>query len=69
MTALHADGGGKNVTVICGGVIPPKDYDELLGYGVGAIFGPGTNIPEAASEVIEIVKAAKAGSTTKEASE
>jgi len=59
MTALNASGG--NVTVICGGVIPPKDYDELLGHGVGAIFGPGTNIPEAAAEVIEIVKTAKAG--------
>ena len=61
MTALKADGGGKNITVICGGVIPPKDYDELLGYGVGAIFGPGTNIPEAAAEVIEIVRNAKMG--------
>ncbi|MDB9845935.1 methylmalonyl-CoA mutase [Acidimicrobiales bacterium] len=61
MTALKADGGGKNLTVICGGVIPPKDYDELLGYGVGAIFGPGTNIPQAAAEVIEIVRNAKMG--------
>ena len=64
MTALKADGGGKNITVICGGVIPPKDYDELLGYGVGAIFGPGTNIPEAAAEVIEIVRTAKMGAST-----
>jgi len=57
MTALNANSSGKNITVICGGVIPPKDYDELLGHGVGAIFGPGTNIPEAAAEVIEIVRA------------
>ena len=64
MTALNADGGGKNITVICGGVIPPKDYDELLGYGVGAIFGPGTNIPEAAAEVIEIVRLAKTRAST-----
>ena len=56
-----ADQGGGYVTVICGGVIPPKDYDELRAAGVGAIFGPGTNIPEAAAQVIEIVKAAKRG--------
>jgi len=59
MTALNADVAGKGITVICGGVIPPKDYDELIGHGVGAIFGPGTNIPEAAAEVIQIVKTAK----------
>ena len=64
MSALNADGGGKNITVICGGVIPPKDYDELLGYGVGAIFGPGTNIPDAAAEVIEIVRLAKTRAST-----
>ena len=60
MTALAAQG-NSDITVICGGVIPPKDYDELLSHGVGAIFGPGTNIPEAAAEVIDIVTAAKSG--------
>ena len=60
MAALRAEGADKRITVICGGVIPPKDYEELLGHGVGAIFGPGTNIPEAAAEVIEIVATAKA---------
>ena len=62
VAALAAEG-GSNVTVICGGVIPPKDYDALLALGVGAIFGPGTNIPEAAAEVLEIVKAAHEVST------
>jgi methylmalonyl-CoA mutase len=63
VAALAAEG-GKDVTVICGGVIPPKDYDELYAAGVGAIFGPGTNIPEAAAEVIEIVKQARASKPT-----
>jgi len=62
MDALDA-AGSKNITVICGGVIPPKDYDELTAVGVGAIFGPGTNIPEAAAEVIEIVRTAKQGAS------
>ena len=38
----------------CGGVIPPQDYDILRDAGVAAIFGPGTNIPEAAREVLEL---------------
>ncbi|MEM7093014.1 MAG: methylmalonyl-CoA mutase [Actinomycetota bacterium] len=55
--------GGRNTIVICGGVIPPKDYDELYAAGVGAIFGPGTNIPEAAAEVIDLVKNTKQDTT------
>jgi methylmalonyl-CoA mutase len=41
--------------VICGGVIPPGDYDMLYKCGVSAIFGPGTNIPEAASEILDLL--------------
>ena len=44
--------GANDIVVICGGVIPPQDYDELLDKGVAAIFGPGTNILEAAEEVL-----------------
>jgi len=55
MQALSAQGG--TTSVICGGVIPPKDYDVLLSHGVGAIFGPGTNIPEAAAEVLDLITA------------
>ena len=44
------------ILVICGGVIPPKDYAELTQQGVSAIFGPGTNIPEAAAEVLDLIK-------------
>jgi methylmalonyl-CoA mutase len=42
--------------VVCGGVVPPQDYDFLLGKGVAAIYGPGTNIPLAASEVLSLIR-------------
>ena len=48
----------EEIKVICGGVIPPDDYKLLKNEGVAAIFGPGTNIPEAASEIIDILEAA-----------
>ena len=41
--------------MICGGVIPPKDYEQLRADGVAAIFGPGTNIPEAAEDVLKLI--------------
>ena len=49
------DAGGDDIVVVCGGVIPPQDYDTLTGVGVAAVFGPGTNIPEAASRVLELI--------------
>ncbi|MBT4769400.1 MAG: methylmalonyl-CoA mutase [Rhodospirillaceae bacterium] len=53
--------GGEDILVICGGVIPPQDYDFLMEKGVAKVFGPGTNIPTAASEVLDlIVKSRKA---------
>jgi len=48
--------GAAHVIVVCGGVIPPQDYDELKAEGVAAIFGPGTNIPTAAQEVLTLVE-------------
>ena len=53
--SLKAQGAGE-IIVICGGVIPPKDYPALRAAGVAAIFGPGTNIPQAAEEVLDLVK-------------
>ena len=46
----------EDIIVICGGVIPPQDYDEMLGFGVSAVFGPGTNILLAAHEVLGIIQ-------------
>jgi methylmalonyl-CoA mutase len=48
--------GADDIVVICGGVIPPQDHDALLGGGVAAVFAPGTNILEAAAEVLGIVE-------------
>ena len=47
--------GADNILVVCGGVIPPQDYDMLNEAGVAAIFGPGTNIPSAARKVLALI--------------
>jgi len=57
--ALKAAGAG-DILVICGGVIPQQDYQFLYDAGVKAIFGPGTNIPEAAKDILRLIRAAKA---------
>ena len=44
-----------NVIVVCGGIIPEKDVPGLESQGVGAVFGPGTNIAEAALKVIKLI--------------
>jgi methylmalonyl-CoA mutase len=53
--ALENAGAG-DILVIVGGVIPPKDYDFLKQAGVSAIYGPGTNIPEAAAEILSLIQ-------------
>ena len=45
----------KYIKVICGGVIPPDDYPFLHDLGVSKVFGPGTNIQEAAIEIIKLL--------------
>jgi methylmalonyl-CoA mutase len=47
--------GREDMIVIAGGVIPEQDYDFLFEKGVSAVFGPGTKIPEAAKEILEIM--------------
>jgi methylmalonyl-CoA mutase len=53
--ALKREGAG-DILVVCGGVIPPKDYDFLKRAGVSAIYGPGTNIPNAAAEILSLIQ-------------
>ena len=48
--------GGAEVMVIVGGVIPAQDYEFLKKIGVAAIYGPGTNIPAAAAEILGILR-------------
>jgi len=57
--ALKAHGAG-DIIVICGGVIPQQDYAFLYNAGVKAIFGPGTNIPAAAEDILRLIRDARA---------
>lgn len=47
--------GANDIKVVCGGVIPPQDYQALYDAGVAAVYGPGTNIPSAAAEVLQLL--------------
>jgi len=47
--------GRPDVLIICGGVIPPQDYDFLYKAGASAIFGPGTKLPVAALDVVNLI--------------
>jgi methylmalonyl-CoA mutase len=47
--------GRDDIMVIVGGVIPPQDYAFLFDAGVAAVFGPGTIISEAASEILTLM--------------
>jgi len=55
ISALRASG-ADDVLVVVGGVIPNQDYDFLRKAGVAAIFGPGTNIPRAAGEILSLIR-------------
>ncbi len=52
-----AQQGGDNIAIVVGGIIPPKDYAYLREHGAAAIFGPGTAIPAAAREVLQVLRA------------
>ena len=57
------DAGAGHILVVCGGVIPPQDYDDLMAAGVSAVFGPGTNIPDAARKVLALIEDRTGGPT------
>ena len=48
--------GADDILVVVGGVIPPQDYDMLKKAGVAAVYGPGANIPAAASEILGLLQ-------------
>src|SRR5579871_3905628 len=54
--ALRAKSAG-DIVVVVGGVIPAQDYEFLKKAGVAAVFGPGSNIPEAARSVLSLIRA------------
>jgi methylmalonyl-CoA mutase len=49
------DMGRADIKVVAGGVIPAQDYAMLRAAGVQAIFGPGTNLADAADEVLRLL--------------
>ena len=55
IAALRAMG-GDDILVVCGGVIPPQDYDFLMAAGVHAVYGPGTHIPRAARNILGLLQ-------------
>ena len=50
------EAGGEDILVVCGGVIPPQDYEGLYAQGVAAIFGPGTPLLKAAETVLDLLE-------------
>jgi len=54
--ALEKEGRG-DIMIVVGGVIPPSDYDTLYKAGAKAVFGPGTNIPRAAADLLDKLNA------------
>ena len=46
----------SNIIVVCGGVVPRQDYEFLKENGVAAVFGPGTNVVEAASRILDLLQ-------------
>ena len=65
------DMGRADIKVVAGGVIPAQDYPLLRAAGVQAIFGPGTNLADAADEVLRLLghNRPPAGETLDEAAE
>ena len=49
--------GAHEIAVVVGGIIPPRDYEFLKNSGVAAVFGPGTAVPKAAREVLQVIRA------------
>ncbi|KAB0679980.1 methylmalonyl-CoA mutase [Aureimonas leprariae] len=63
VAAMQAKGAG-HVAVVCGGVIPREDYRFLLDSGVAAVFGPGTNVLDAARAVLDILEGRRRNEAT-----
>src|SRR5450755_2642836 len=53
--------GRDDILVVVGGVIPPQDYEFLYQAGAVGIYGPGTVIPVAAQEILDILSSSLVG--------
>lgn len=57
--------GRSDILVVCGGVIPPQDYQALYDAGVQAVYAPGTSIPHAAVELVAAIEGRIEGGPSK----
>ena len=57
LRAALAKQGREDIVVVAGGVIPPQDHDALRQMGVAEIFGPGTELTDAALRVVDAIEA------------
>ncbi|MBI5590430.1 MAG: methylmalonyl-CoA mutase [Deltaproteobacteria bacterium] len=55
IAALKA-GGGDDIKVVVGGVIPPGDYEFLFAAGAVGVFGPGTSITDSANQTLNVLE-------------
>lgn len=55
LIGLLRDAGRSDIKVTAGGVIPPQDYEFLKKAGVQGIYGPGTNVVEAAADILRLL--------------
>ena len=55
IAALKA-GGGDDIKVVVGGVIPPADYEFLFEAGAVGVFGPGTSITDSANQTLKVLE-------------
>ncbi|MEW6334321.1 MAG: methylmalonyl-CoA mutase [Thermodesulfobacteriota bacterium] len=55
IAALQAGGGG-DIRVVVGGIIPPADHDFLYQAGAVGVFGPGTSLIDAANQTLNALE-------------
>jgi methylmalonyl-CoA mutase len=48
--------GADDIAIVCGGVIPRQDYDEMFAAGAARIFGPGTPIVTSATQTLDAIE-------------
>jgi methylmalonyl-CoA mutase len=48
--------GANDIAVVLGGIVPAGDRERLLQLGVKAVFGPGSTLPDMASELLALLE-------------
>jgi len=48
--------GAEDIVIVCGGVIPPQDYEHLFASGASCVFGPGTPILTSATATLDAIE-------------